>query len=108
MAAGSRSRTSRAAPWDDLARIHPGASHSLLAVDFFTMETIWLQRLYVLFFIELGSGRVHLAGCTPNPTARWITQQARQLTWTLAERPETVLSMSLSQLPSLVRIAYPR
>jgi putative transposase len=40
-----------------------------LAVDFFTVETIWLQRLYVLFFIELGSRRVHVAGCTPNPSA---------------------------------------
>jgi putative transposase len=36
----------------------------MLAVDFFTVETISLQRLYVLFFIELGSRRVHLAGCT--------------------------------------------
>jgi len=35
---------------------------SMLAVDFFTVETISLQRLYVLFFIELGSRRVHLAG----------------------------------------------
>jgi hypothetical protein len=47
-----------------------------LAVDFFTVETIWLQRLYVLFFIELGSRRVHLAGCTPTPNAPWVTQQA--------------------------------
>jgi putative transposase len=62
----------------------------LLAVDFFNVETIWLQRVYVLFFIELGSRRVHLAGCTPNPSAPWVTQQARQLTWTLAERPEPV------------------
>ena len=61
----------------------------MLAVDFFTVETIWLQRLYVLFFIELGSRRVHVAGCTPNPTAAWVTQQAWQLTWTLAERPES-------------------
>jgi hypothetical protein len=62
---------------------------ALLAVDFFTVETIWLQRLYVLFFIELGSRRVHVAGCTPNPSAPWVTQQARQLTWTLAERTES-------------------
>jgi len=53
---------------------------STLAVDFFTVETIWLQRLYVLFFIELGSRRVHVEGCTPSPNALWVTQQARQLT----------------------------
>jgi hypothetical protein len=41
----------------------------------------------VLFYIELWSRRVHVAGCTPNPSAPWITQQARQLTWTLAECP---------------------
>jgi hypothetical protein len=51
----------------------------MLAVDFFTVETIRLQRLYVLFFIELGSRRVHLAGCTANPSGAWVTQQARQL-----------------------------
>jgi putative transposase len=27
-------------------------------------------------------------GCTPNPNAPWVIQQARQLSWTLAERPE--------------------
>jgi len=43
----------------------------------------------VLFFIELGSRRVHIAGCTPNPSAPWVTQQARQLTWALAEHPES-------------------
>jgi putative transposase len=40
----------------------------------------------VLFFIELASRRVHLAGCTANPTGAWVTQQARQITWTLRER----------------------
>jgi len=35
---------------------------SMFAVDFFTVETVSLQRLYVLFFIELGSRRVHVAG----------------------------------------------
>jgi hypothetical protein len=63
---------------------------SILAVDFFTVETIWLQRLYVLFFIELGSRRVHVAGGTPNPNAPRVIQQARQLSWTLAERREPV------------------
>jgi len=40
----------------------------VLAVDFFTVDIVWLQRLYVVFFIELGSRRVHLGGCTANPT----------------------------------------
>ena len=62
-------------------------AQSMLAVDFFTVETISLQRLYVLFFIELGSRRVHLAGCTANPTGAWVTQQARQFAWTLQEQP---------------------
>jgi putative transposase len=72
--------------WREFVRVH---RHSMLAVDFFTVETIWLQRLYVLFFIELGSRRVHLAGCTPNPTAPWVIQRARQLSWTLPEAQET-------------------
>lgn len=55
----------------------------MLACDFFTVETAWLKTLYVLFFIELGSRRVHFAGCTGHPTAEWVTQQARQLAWTL-------------------------
>jgi putative transposase len=52
---------------------------SMLACDFFTVETVSLRRLYVLFFIELGSRRVHLAGCTTNPTGAWVVQQARNL-----------------------------
>jgi transposase len=51
---------------------------SVLACDFFTVETLTLRRYYVLFFIELGSRRVHIAGCTPNPTGTWVTQQAPQ------------------------------
>jgi transposase InsO family protein len=70
--------------WRAFLRAH---RESVLAVDFFTVETIWLQRLYVLFFIELGSRRVHVAPCTANPSAPWVTQQARHLTWRLAERP---------------------
>jgi putative transposase len=54
----------------------------MLACDFFTVETISLRRFYVLFFIELESRRVHLAGCTTNPTGAWVTQQARNLSFT--------------------------
>src|SRR5215211_4950927 len=62
-------------------------AHSMLAVDFFTVETISLQRLYILFFIELGSRRVHLAGCSANPDGAWVAQHARQFAWTLQEQP---------------------
>ena len=73
--------------WREFIRTH---RQSLLAVDFVTVDTIWLQRLSVLFFIEVGSRRVHLTGCTPNPTGLWVTQQARHLTWTLGGRAEPV------------------
>ena len=53
--AGKRRETT----WREFVQAH---RQSVLAVDFFTVETIWLQRLYVLFFIELGSRRAHVAG----------------------------------------------
>jgi putative transposase len=55
---------------------------TMLACDFFTVETISLRRFYVLFFIELESRRVHLAACTTNPSGAWVTQQARNLSFT--------------------------
>ena len=63
---------------------------SMIACDFFTVETLWLGRLYVLFFIELGSRRVHLAGCSANPDGQWTAQQARQLAWSLPDRPQPI------------------
>jgi transposase InsO family protein len=54
----------------------------MLACDFFTVETLSLRRFYVLFFIELGNRHVHFAGCTTNPSAAWVMQQARNLSFT--------------------------
>jgi len=50
----------------------------VLACDFFTIETVFLKTLYVLFFIEL-SRRVQVAGTTGRPESAWVTQQARNL-----------------------------
>jgi putative transposase len=55
---------------------------TMLACDFFTVETLSLRRFYVLFFVELESRRVHFAGCTANPSGAWVTQQARNLSFT--------------------------
>ena len=63
---------------------------SAIAVDFFTVDTVWLQRLYVLFFIEIASRRVYLAGCTAHPDGEWVTQQARHVAWSLFERADPV------------------
>ncbi len=52
----------------------------------FTVETLWLGRLYVFFFIEIGTRRVHLAGCTAHPNGGWVAQQARQFACSLSER----------------------
>jgi hypothetical protein len=69
--------------WRDFLRAH---AESIIACDFFTVDTLWRGRLYVLFFLELSSRRVQLGGCTANPDGRWVAQQARQLAWSLHER----------------------
>jgi putative transposase len=80
LTAGSGPAPRRSGPsWREFLRQQAA---TMLACDFFTVETVTLRRFYVLFFIELESRRVHLAGCTTNPTGTWVTQQARNLSFT--------------------------
>jgi putative transposase len=69
--------------WRDFLRQQAATT---LACDFFTVETAWLKRIYVLFFISLESRRVEFVACTPNPTGAWVAQQARNLLMSLDDR----------------------
>jgi putative transposase len=62
--------------WSEFLRAQ---AHGILACDFLTVETIRLKTLYVLFFIELRTRRVHVVGATARPDSAWVTQQARNL-----------------------------
>jgi transposase InsO family protein len=57
----------------------------ILACDFLTVETLLLKTYYVLFFIEVKTRRVHIAGATTNPDGAWVTQQARNVSVDLRE-----------------------
>src|SRR6266516_4100074 len=62
--------------WSEFLR---SQAAGILACDFFAVETIRCKTLYALFFIQLGSRRVHVAGVTARPDSAWVTQQARNL-----------------------------
>jgi putative transposase len=62
--------------WSEFLRAQ---GSGVLACDFFTAESVFLKTLYVLFFIELSTRRVHLAGTTSRPDSAWLAQQARNL-----------------------------
>jgi hypothetical protein len=65
-------------------------AHVIIACDFLIVETVLLQRLYVLVFIEHGTRRLHLGGVTAHQTGAWAVQQARNLAMELGDRLETL------------------
>ena len=59
--------------------------NTILACDLFTVDTVWLRRLYVLFFVSIGTRRVEYVACTSKPDTSWMTQQARNLLMNLGD-----------------------
>ncbi len=69
--------------WSEFLRTQAA---TILACDSFTVDTVLLRRLYVLFFIEVDTGKVYVSGITASPVGEWVTQQSRNFSVLLADR----------------------
>jgi putative transposase len=74
--APSRSRQT----WKAFLRAQASA---IVLTDFFSVDTVFLKRLYVLLYMELATRRVIWFAVTDRPDAAWVTQQARNVSWEL-------------------------
>src|SRR5713226_6435366 len=68
--------------WKTFLRAQASA---IVLTDFFSVDTVFLKRLYVLLYMELATRRVIWFAVTDKPDAAWVTQQARNVCWELNE-----------------------
>ena len=74
---GPQARPRRDGPsWSEFLRAQ---AEGAMACDFFSVETALRRTLYVLFFIEVGTRRMHITKTTATPDPAFVTQQARNL-----------------------------
>jgi putative transposase len=73
--------------WGEFLKAQASA---MLACDFFSVDTVFLKQLYVLFFIEMDTRKVYVTGVTKHPTGAWVVQQARNLAYEIAERSRPI------------------
>ena len=73
--------------WGRFLQAH---GESILACDFFTVDTVWLRRIYVLAFLSIGSRRIEYVACTSKPNTAWMLQQARNLLMELDDHDRQV------------------
>ncbi len=73
--------------WKQFLSAH---AQTIVATDFFTVDTVFFRRLYVLVFVHLGTRRVLSAACTSRPDSAWVTQQIRNLAWKLHDEGTTL------------------
>jgi transposase InsO family protein len=64
------------------------AARTVIATDFFHVDTVLLKRIYVLVFIEHETRRLRIAGISANPDGAWTAQRARNFAMAMGERLE--------------------